>query len=191
MKITLQDVPEEGLDVVINSELEGLVAAISDVISGTSAPVIKGSMHILPIGGTKGFYVRGRINSQFELTCDRCLGPAQMAFDEPFEFQLYERVSVHERDGVHAARSSQDDLEDVELNPGNLDVSFFDAGTVKVEELVREQLLLSTPATVLCSAECKGICQSCGIDRNKEACTCVSETIDPRFMVLKGMKFSD
>ena len=41
---------------------------------------------------------------------------------------------------------------------------------------VREQWLLSAPAFVQCRDDCKGLCPSCGADRNAGDCGCASAT---------------
>ncbi len=37
---------------------------------------------------------------------------------------------------------------------------------------IRENIILDYPVNPLCHLECKGICQKCGADLNKEKCTC-------------------
>lgn len=37
---------------------------------------------------------------------------------------------------------------------------------------IRENLILDYPANPLCNPECKGMCQKCGVDLNKEKCKC-------------------
>lgn len=43
---------------------------------------------------------------------------------------------------------------------------------VDITEDIREELLLQIPTKILCREDCKGICQGCGADLNKEKCTC-------------------
>ena len=44
-------------------------------------------------------------------------------------------------------------------------------------------------ATALCL--CAGLCPVCGINRNRETCTCQSEWVDPRMEPLKRLKQHD
>jgi uncharacterized protein len=39
----------------------------------------------------------------------------------------------------------------------------------------------------ICSEDCKGICPSCGINRNDSSCSCKKEDIDPRWDGLKQL----
>jgi uncharacterized protein len=72
-----------------------------------------------------------------------------------------------------------------ELLDGDLSLSVFEGEVVDIDELVREQLLLSLPAQVLCREECKGLCPVCGGDRNLTDCKCQEAETDPRWAGLK------
>jgi uncharacterized protein len=54
---------------------------------------------------------------------------------------------------------------DFEITPGN---EYIDLG-----EEIRQEMILSNPAKVLCSKDCKGICPKCGANLNKEQCKCM------------------
>ncbi|MHB9138087.1 MAG: YceD family protein [Victivallaceae bacterium] len=41
-----------------------------------------------------------------------------------------------------------------------------------ITEDIREDMLVSIPVNYLCSEDCKGLCQHCGIDLNKKKCKC-------------------
>jgi len=53
---------------------------------------------------------------------------------------------------------------DFEIGPA---CEFVDLG-----EEIRQEMILSNPAKVLCSKDCKGICPHCGMNLNKEQCKC-------------------
>ena len=52
---------------------------------------------------------------------------------------------------------------------------------------IRDDMLLSQPMHVLCRPDCKGLCPTCGINRNREQCDCVDDDIDPRLAKLKDL----
>ena len=59
--------------------------------------------------------------------------------------------------------------EDIEL--------YYAKSDIREEELditadVRDELLIELPMNPLCSEECKGLCPTCGTNRNKENCQC-------------------
>jgi len=43
---------------------------------------------------------------------------------------------------------------------------------IELDDAIREEILLSFPAKILCSDSCKGLCFRCGADLNREKCTC-------------------
>ena len=75
----------------------------------------------------------------------------------------------------------------VELSEDDLDLTVFDGSVIDVDSLVREELLLAAPDHVLCQQNCKGICPTCGADRNAATCDCGTVEIDPRWAGLKEL----
>jgi uncharacterized protein len=53
--------------------------------------------------------------------------------------------------------------------------------------MVREELLLVTPAYVVCRDDCRGLCATCGRDLNSGDCSCDPEP-DPRWAALEALK---
>ena len=43
---------------------------------------------------------------------------------------------------------------------------------IELDEDIRQEMIISIPARVLCQEDCKGICVRCGINLNKEGCRC-------------------
>lgn len=58
---------------------------------------------------------------------------------------------------------------------------------VDVTDALRESLLLTVPARMLCKPDCKGICPVCEADRNVAPCNCDTRTIDPRLQALEAL----
>lgn len=54
-------------------------------------------------------------------------------------------------------------------------------------EILRQELQLNQPLQVLCEEECKGLCPTCGNDRNTDPCHCMDEQVDPRLSALKRL----
>ena len=44
--------------------------------------------------------------------------------------------------------------------------------SIDLGEDIRQEIILSSPAKVLCSDDCKGICPRCAVNLNKEQCQC-------------------
>ena len=52
-----------------------------------------------------------------------------------------------------------------------------------LDELVREDIILSLPARFVCRDDCKGLCPQCGKNLNEGSCSCKAEG-DPRLAAL-------
>lgn len=59
---------------------------------------------------------------------------------------------------------------------------------INLEPMVREALLLDTPAAPLCREDCAGICPACGADRNEAPCSCDTSRRDPRWAALDALR---
>ncbi len=109
--------------------------------------------------------LRGTIKSAMELHCHRCLERFELCFSTDFneEFPLNTKVIEGE---------IQEGIKD---------------HIIDIRNLVENTVLLSLPMKRLCDENCKGLCERCGANLNKEQCSCVTEKIDPRLAVLKQL----
>ena len=75
------------------------------------------------------------------------------------------------------------------LNDDNLDDEYvlLEDYKINLDKLLKEDILLQMPTKVLCSPDCKGLCQKCGKNLNEGTCKCTSDSIDPRLEVLKNL----
>jgi uncharacterized protein len=86
--------------------------------------------------------------------------------------------------------------EDVGAEPaGEAEVTDDDAalfacpeGKADLTALATEQIYLALPLKPLCSEACLGLCPQCGQNRNRAACDCQREAIDPRLAPLLQFK---
>ena len=118
----------------------------------------------------------GSIDTSVQLRCDRCLAPVAQAVKIDFKADLATRDAPPES---HEATG----LQDVDM-----DFSLYEGEAINLDEIVREQILLALPARHLCSDDCKGLCPTCGANRNEQACDCTTEEIDPRWSALAELK---
>lgn len=77
------------------------------------------------------------------------------------------------------------DREEIENNEEEEFVYFKDIDNIDLSKDIKGMILLSLPMKPLCSEECAGLCQVCGIDLNKDSCQCVVDKVDPRLAALK------
>jgi len=117
----------------------------------------------------------GQLQAKLEVVCGRCLQPVELPISADFSERFVRDVSW-------AAEEQH------ELQPEDLNVSVFDGEGLELDDLVREELLLAVPVNVLCREDCKGLCPSCGIDRNLSKCQCEAEEVDSRWQKLKELQ---
>ena len=60
-----------------------------------------------------------------------------------------------------------------------------------LDDIIKDNIILSLPMKPLCSENCKGICPECGQDLNEGECDCEIETVDPRLAKLKDFYDND
>lgn len=120
-------------------------------------------------------FVDGHVDTRAQVECDRCLKPVEVPVNADFELEY---ITGSEYESSAAA----------ELTEAEMSVSVFDGDAIDVDQIVKEQILLSVPTRMLCREDCKGICPQCGTDRNAGECACVTNEIDPRWAALKNLK---
>lgn len=119
--------------------------------------------------GDKVLTVKGEADVCLEMPCSRCLQPVKV----PFHLEIDQKVDMKQTDEDRAA-----DLdEQFYINGYNLDV----------DQLVGNELTLNLPMKVLCSEDCKGICNRCGTNLNHETCDCDTRSLDPRMAVIQDI----
>ncbi len=119
-------------------------------------------------------FVAGHIDAQAQVECDRCLRPVDLPVSTDFKVEY---ITDEDYKSSNVA----------ELTEEEMALSVFDGETIDIDEIVREQVLLSIPARMLCQENCKGICPNCGIDRNEDECGCETSDGDPRWSSLKKL----
>ncbi|MFQ6014930.1 MAG: DUF177 domain-containing protein [Anaerolineae bacterium] len=121
--------------------------------------------------------VRGRLRTEIELTCDRCLKP----FAVPIELTLEEefRPTVDIKTGADLPKV--EDFEGTRVDEHHV---------IDLTEVVRQNILLAAPMHPLCHPNCAGLCPQCGQNLNEGACQCESSVGDPRWTALRELELS-
>ena len=68
----------------------------------------------------------------------------------------------------------------------DIDVYTFQGNYIELDRALYDNIILSLPVKLLCSEDCKGICQMCGKDLNEGQCNCKYTDINPKLEVLKN-----
>lgn len=63
----------------------------------------------------------------------------------------------------------------------------FSDDLIDITQVVREGLLLAEPIQSVCSEDCKGLCPTCGVDKNAGKCSCDAHEINPKFEALRQL----
>jgi uncharacterized protein len=121
--------------------------------------------------------VQGSIRSAIRLTCGRCAEEFVLPLAVPVD-AVY--LPVHD---VSSERAR-------EIEAGATDVYAYVEQVLDLAEMVRDRLFLSIPLQPLCAVECKGLCPSCGMNRNVVQCQCAEVKLGSPFELLKGLRLS-
>jgi uncharacterized protein len=108
------------------------------------------------------------------LICARCLEP----FAEPTEVRLDEEYqpSIEIVTGLPSKVPRSDTAFPISQNH-----------TIDLTEALRQDLLLAVDLIPICERDCKGLCPSCGANRNLEQCLCQGSDDSSPFAVLQGL----
>ncbi|MHB1126008.1 MAG: YceD family protein [Bacillota bacterium] len=122
----------------------------------------------------RGISVEGIVQTEVAISCSRCLEkymyPIQTEFKENFRHEGTFPVS----DGNEQAAEVEETLT-------------YTGDAIDLENVVMEAIFLSLPMKAVCTAGCRGLCPTCGTNRNQKECDCSIDTVDPRFEVLKKL----
>lgn len=160
MKILISEIPDEGLDIENEENIE------SDSIRSP----VQMELRIDKVGTE--VMIRGNLTAKADLQCSRCATDFHSLLTIPVD-AVYHPVEELKGDENHEVESDA------------LNIDFYTGDELDIHILVHEQIMLALPMKPLCSDICKGICPECGTDLNTGTCTCSTHTVDPRLEVLK------
>ncbi len=114
-------------------------------------------------------FIEGKAYLELEISCDRCLEPVRV----PFALEFTKRVDLEKSDGEQS-----DELDEK---------NYIDGYHLDVDKLLYNEILIGWPMKILCSEDCKGICNVCGQNLNQGTCTCEDTGLDPRMSVIRDV----
>ncbi|UCG61901.1 MAG: DUF177 domain-containing protein [Candidatus Zixiibacteriota bacterium] len=119
------------------------------------------------------FYCQGNARASVRLTCARCL--------EEFDFELTNSTDfiVCSQEWHKSHRGIKD----------NEDYVFFQGGELQADltDVLRQAVIISISLKPLCREDCRGLCPSCGANRNEESCQCQVKKTDERWEALRKL----
>lgn len=112
--------------------------------------------------GKKTVSLKCDIDVTLQIPCDRCLEPVNV----PIKLSVSKDIDL---------KKTTDERE-AELD----EMNFLQGMNFDTEVFARNEILVNIPMKVLCSEDCKGICNKCGANLNKGSCDCDTTELDPR-----------
>ena len=144
--------------------------AADDPVWQEGDPQLAGPVHVtgrISPAGPGRFYFSGALELTVAGECRRCLteASATVSSDVHLFFAEAEDETTADDPDVHPIDPNDRDLD---LRPA-----------------LREELLLVAPAFLQCREDCRGLCPTCGADRNAGECECPPAT-DSRWDALRA-----
>ena len=121
--------------------------------------------------------VRASYDGHFEVLCARCLDPVNVPLQGSFDLLF----RPEEADAEAGERAITED---------ETEIGYYGKNGLLLEDVVREQVLLTLPGRTLCTQDCKGLCANCGQNLNTNPCNCSETAVDPRWNALQGLASS-
>ncbi len=152
LSFKIKEIPSVGAPLSVRRKVPAEL--LEEVLSGTGGDPARAACELeLELNRDHDdVFGRGRLRGRLEVPCARCLEPA--------------RVDVDTRLDVVFSRDPAD--EDAPLDAPD---SFAHDGTsFALDEPVRELLIAELPISALCKTACRGLCATCGANRNTTAC---------------------
>jgi len=119
--------------------------------------------------------LKGRYSGRFEVPCARCIEPVEVPLSAEFDL-IFRPVGA---DAGAPERS---------ISASETEIGYYQKDSLVLEDVLREQVLLSLPVRTLCKPDCKGLCPHCGVNRNTQPCSCEDSQSDPRWEGLTGLR---
>jgi uncharacterized protein len=118
--------------------------------------------------------LRAHYSSNFEILCARCVDPVAVPLEGDFDL-------------IFRPESADADAGERAITADETEIGYYQESGLLLEDVVREQVLLSLPTRTLCTADCKGLCPRCGQNLNQAKCSCDEAPADPRWNALAGL----
>ncbi len=146
----------------------GQIDYLTEGLQQVAPLVVRGSAHLL----ADEIEVRGQLATTMEVICARCLDPVQHLVELTFDL-VYRPISTMTRG------------DEFEVPRGEEEIGFYHGGGLLLEDVAKEQVLLSLPMKSICCGDCRGLCPTCGRNLNRKSCDCSARKVDPRWEGLR------
>lgn len=119
--------------------------------------------------GDRKLLLQGKARLALSIPCDRCLDPVTC----PFDLDINQELDMNQ--------TEEDRVQELD------EQRYVNGYYLDIDQLVSNELLLNLPMKVLCSEDCRGICNQCGANLNHETCGCDQGPSDPRMAAIQDL----
>ena len=119
--------------------------------------------------------LKGRFQGNFQVPCARCVEPVEIPLEADFDL-------------IFRPARADSEAPERSITAPETEIGYYQKDSLSLEDVLREQVLLSLPVRTLCKPDCKGLCPRCGENRNSQACSCEEGPSDPRWEALAGLR---
>jgi len=146
---------------------------VGDLATSGSAEVIH--EHRGPKEVVADIRLRGRFAGNFQVPCARCIEPVEIPLAAEFDL-------------IFRPLGADADVPERSITASETEIGYYQKDSLLLEDVLREQVLLSLPVRTLCKPDCKGLCPRCGANRNLQPCSCDEGPNDPRWEALTDLR---
>jgi len=151
-----------------------MVSEIVDIVGGNG--LVRGEIGLMRTD--RSILAKGRLHTEIELTCSRCLS----LFNYPLTLYIEEEYFPI----TDVAAGTSLPLPD---EPGYFTIDKHNI--LDLTEAIRQYALLATPMKPLCHEDCAGLCPTCGRNLNQAPCHCPPKRVDSRWSELSKLVLAD
>lgn len=195
MLVKIEQIREEGLHLEEPLSLELLADVLSDQAGDTGfRPVRPATLTADFHKVSGGVLLRGKARIDVAAECKRCLTPVTRAIPVDFTLNLVP-ASLYKAEQAEAEGEGEGQDKGQAESGGSFaldaaDRDVFDGKKIELDPIVREQVLLALPMSVVCKEDCRGLCITCGQNLNERDCGHSQRVLDPRLAALKDIKLN-
>jgi uncharacterized protein len=172
--INVSRIPPEGLEVADDLEPGEVHLEGEDSFNLEPGGRMEGR---LERGDDDSVHLRGSLSARLRLQCGRCLEPFILPVEQELDLFYLRRQR----------KDAGEEEDEVELSDRDMVVAYYDGDVLDLGEMVREQFFLALPLKRLCREDCRGLCPTCGSNRNQARCECPPEAAASPFGSLRKL----
>lgn len=180
--VRLSEIPLEGLEVSCQAQACDLNLDPVDATVEGEFDLHADILAIEPV-----YQVQGELSGVIRRNCVRCLEDYEDSESFPFSVQYREKdstvvdLSTKTKNGESLADKDEAELSDS-------DGFLYEGDVINLAPMLRELVILGNPIQALCRQDCRGLCPTCGINKNFLSCLCQEERLPNPFAVLQQFR---